>query len=334
MYIKTALLFLALTFFSACGAAASATSPDFTKDWKNTAPQDTATHFYALGSGKTQQEAKEDALGIISSNISVDVASNFSNSVTATRQGDDEMLLSDTQSEVISKSKNIEYSNVEVLQSEEVDEEWTVLVAVDRKILSQTYERKLTKIDDKLKAEYEIYKASSATEKLKISVNIENYLKQTDSIFPLLHALDPYYNAGEYNQRYLEYTQDIRKSKRAIVYKIQADKNSQSLATLIRAELSANDATFSNTNYNVLLTITTKAKSKKYASTNEKFANLTFALRKTEIVSTKRDGTVISTALYKTKEGSSKGFEDALKRTSKYKKKIAQKGITAFISGN
>jgi len=338
MYIKIVLLFLGLTLFSACGVANSTPKAPIhstsDKSWKNTPPADNANYFYALGFGQTENEAKKDALGVISSNISVDIASNFTNTVTATRQGDDEMLLSDAKNEVISKSKNIEYSNVEILQSDNSDGKWSILVQVDRKILAANYQRKLDNIDKKLKSEYKIYKSSSASEKLKISVNIEKYLKQTDSIFPLLHALDPYYNASAYTNRYSEYTDAIRASKRDVVYKITADKNSQTLATLIRAELSAKDATFSNSNYNVLINITTKAKKKKYASSNEKFAKLTFALRKTEIVSSKRDGTVISRALYKTKEGSSKGFEDALKRTTKYKKKIRAKGITAFISGN
>jgi len=341
MYIKTVLLLIGLTFFSACGAAnaapqaptrAAVHSADMS--WKNAAPADNASYFYALGFGKTENEAKKDALGVISSNVSVDIASNFTNTVTATRQGDDEMLLSDAKNEVISKSKNIEYTNVEILQSDNSNGEWSVLVQVDRKILTASYQRKLDSIDTKLKSEYKIYRSSSPAQKLKVSVNIEKYLKQTDTIFPLLHAFNPYYDAASYTARYAEYTDAIRASKRDVVYKIQADENSQTLATLIRSELSAKDATFSNSNYNVLISITTKAKKKKYASTNEKFAKLTFALRKTEIVSAKRDGTVISRALYKTKEGSSKGFKDALQRTTKYKKKIKEKGITAFISGN
>jgi len=338
MYIKILLLSLGLTFFSACGVANSALqAPSHSpagKSWKNAAPADNTNYFYALGFGATESEAKKDALGVISSNISVDIASNFTNTVTATRQGDDELLLSDAKNEVISKSKNIEYTNVEILQSDNSNAEWSVLIQVDRKILTSNYQRKLDSIDRQLKSEYKIYKSSSASEKLKVSVNIERYLKQTDTIFPLLHAFNPYYDASSYTKRYTEYTDAIRASKRDVVYKIKADKNSQTLATLIRAELSTKDATFSNSNYNVLISITTKAKKKKYASTNKKFANLTFALRKTEIVSAKRDGTVISRALYKTKEGSSKGFEDALKRTTKYKKKIKEKGITAFISGN
>ncbi|MCD6433306.1 MAG: hypothetical protein J7L21_04620, partial [Sulfurimonas sp.] len=61
---------------------------------------------------------------------------------------------------------------------------------------------------------------------------------------------------------------------------------------------------------------------------------LTFALRDTAIKATDKNGNVVSNALYKTKEGSSEGFKDAIARTAKYEKMINKKGVFAFITGN
>ncbi len=338
MYIKTLFLFLALTLLTACGAAASPSAKssinkDAAMSWLNSPPSDTSSYFYAVGYGKTQKDAKSDALSTISSKISVNVASNFSNSVTATRQGSDEQIINNTKSEVVSKSKNIEYTDVKIVESYNDGKQWILLVEVDRAILTKTYERKLSKVDSNIKAEWEIFQSASVFEKLKLSATIEDYLSETDSIFPLLHSLDVNYDDSQYTSRYMNYTKEMRKAKKELVFKIKSDANSEPLASLVRSELSAQNAIFSDSNFNVLISITTKAKKKKYRSTNAEFAQLTFALRKTDIKATDRSGNVVSNVVYKTKEGSSEGFEDALARTAKYEKKIAQLGIINFITG-
>ncbi len=339
MYKKTLFLFLAIVLLGSCGASASQTDKSLLKkeasiSWLNSPPSDTAEYYYAVGYGKTQKDAKSDALSTISAKISVSVASSFSSSVTASRQGSNEEIISDTKNEVISKSKNIEYTDVKIQESFHDSKQWIVLVAVNRAILFKAYERKLSKVDSNIKAEWEVFQNASVFEKLKLSATIEDYLSETDSIFPLLHALNSSYDDTPYTTRYMNYTKEMRKAKKELVFKIKSDENSEPLASLIRSKLSAQNAVFSDKNYNVLITITTKAKKKKYRSTNAEFAQLTFALRKTTIKATDRDGNVVSTVVYKTKEGSSEGFEDALARTAKYEKKISQLGIINFITGN
>ncbi|WP_321778784.1 LPP20 family lipoprotein [Sulfurimonas sp.] len=334
MQIKTLFLLLTITFFSACGVSASPSVNSAALSWLNNPPSDTSRYFYAVGYGDTQKDAKSDALGVISAKISVDVASNFSNSLTASRQDGNEDILQTTKNEVVSKSKNIEYSDVKVQESLNEGAKWTLLVQVDRNILTATYERKLQKVDDKIKVEWEIYQDAGYFEKLKLSSVINKYLKQTDTFFPLLHALNTSYDDSKYTSRYLTYTKEMRKAKSELVFKIKSDKNSESLASLIRSELSAQNATFNNTNYNVLIKITTKAKMRKVNSTNEEFKKITIALRKTVIKATDRKGNVVSNVMYKTKAGSSDGFADAIARVAKYEAMIEKKGIISFITGN
>lgn len=336
MYIKTLFIFLALTFFSACGVSASPSNQNSSasSEWIKNPPSDTAKYFYAVGYGATQKEAKSDALATISAKISVDVASNFSSSVTANRQSGNEEVLSTTKNEVLSKSKEIEYTDVKVQESLNDSKQWILLVEVDRAILSAAYKRKLEKVDSRLKAEWAVFKKAGLFEKLKLTPTIEKYLKETDTFFPLLHALDVNYDDSKYTKRYLEYTKEMREAKNELVFKIKADKNSESLASLIRNALSAQNATFSSSNYNVLIDITTHAKKRSVRSTNEAFNQLVIALRKTVIKATDRSGNVVSNVVYKTKAGSSEGFEDAISRTAKYEKKISEIGIISFITGN
>ncbi len=334
MNLKSLFIVLALALFTSHGAYASGAKNSATMSWINNPPADDAKYFYAVGYGDTQRDAKSDALSTISAKISVNVSSNFSSSVTATRQGGDEEVLAQTKSDVVSKSKDIQYTDVKVLESTQDKGQWVLLVKVDRAILTATYERKLDQVDTKLKTEWKFFEQAGVFEKLKLSVDIDELLKQTDSFFPLLHALNPSYNDSKYTTRYTEYTRVMRQARNELVFKIVSDKNSEPLASLIKSKLSAKNATFNASKYNVLIEITTKAKKRKYKSTNAKFANLTFALRKTTIKATDKNGNVVSSVVYKTKEGSSEGFEDALARTAKYEKKIKELGIIKFITGN
>jgi len=334
MSIKSLFLVLSLTLFTACGASASGAKSSSAMTWINNPPADDAKYFYAVGYGDTQRDAKSDALSTISAKISVNVSSNFSNSVTATRQSGNEEILQETKNEVVSKSKDIEYSDVQVQESVKDSGQWALLVQVDRSILTATYERKLDQVDTKLKTEWKFFQKASVFEKLKLSVDINGLLKQTDSFFPLLHALNVSYDDSKYTSRYTDYTRVMRQAKNELVFKIVSDENSEPLASLITSKLSAQNATFNSLNYNVLIDIKTKAKKRVYKSTNAKFAGLTFALRKTSIKATDKNGNVVSNTEYKTKEGSSEGFEDAIARTAKYEKKIKQLGIIKFITGN
>ncbi len=336
MYVRVFFIFLVSIFFTGCGALASSTSnqESNSKSWMIHPPADTAKYFYGVGYGETQKEAKSDALATISAKISVEVASNFSSSVTATRYGNNEDVLNETKNDVVSKSKQIQYDDVKVKDSYKDNRQWAVLVEVDRDTLSKTYERKLKEVDNRLKMEWELYQDANLFEKLKYSVLIKKYLKETDGFFPLLHALNPNYDDSSYTSRYLKYTKEMLKTQAKMVFKIKSDKNSEPLASLIRSKLSEKNISFSNKNYNALIIITTKAKKRRYKSTNEKFAKLIFALRKTTIKVIDKHNKVLSNVVYKTKSGSSEGFEDAIARVSKYEKKIAQKGIIAFITGN
>ncbi|NPA65344.1 MAG: hypothetical protein GXO11_00535 [Epsilonproteobacteria bacterium] len=334
MYIKTFVVFVSLLFFSACGGTTPASASNNEQNWIISPPADTPFSFYSVGEGKTQQEAKNDALAKISAKISVSVSSSFNSSVTANRIGDDEEVLSQIKKEVATKSKQIEYSNVKVLKSTKKDGKYVVLVEVSRDDLARNYKNKLAKIDQKLQTQWEFFQKASPFEKLKLAAKIEKLLAQTDTIFPILHIIDENFDDSAYTKRYAHYTKEIQKAKNELYVKIEADENSQSLVSLLKEYLSNEGVKFSNTHYNVVLKITTKAKKRRYRSTNEKFANLVFALRKTTIAAYDNNGNLISSVVYKTKEGSNQGFEDAIAKTAKYEKKIKQLGVINFITGN
>jgi len=326
---KFIIFFLGIFFFNSCVSATA----KLKENWYDNPPADNELYFYGIGYGDNLEEAKRDALSQISSKISVNVASSFNSSVTANRIGDDEEVIKTTKNEVIAKSKSIEYTDVKVVKSTTIDGQKVVLVEVNREELLENYLRKLNKIDNEIKLQWSFFKeANNPFEKLKIASKIDKLLKQTDSIFPLLHILSVRFDDSKYLKRYQNYTKEIQKVKNNLKVKIVSDENSKPLAELI-AEYLSNEGVKISPNYDVIIKISTKAKKRKYKSTNEKFKKLTFALRKTTIVVYDKNGNIISNTIYKTKEASPNGFKDALYKTTKYENKIKQKGVIDFIIG-
>lgn len=331
--IKTVVILLSIFMFTACnGASPSEQQSDANAAWINSTPSDTTEYYYGVGEGKNQTDAKNNALADISSRISVSVSSTFSSSVSASRFGDNEDVLSKVKQDVVTKAKDIEYSNVGIEKSYHDNATWHVLVKVDREELAGTYITKLNKVDNQIKNEWDIFSSSTVFEKLKLSNRINELLGKTDNYFTLLKTIKPSFDDQKYLKRYTKYTKEIREAQNDLVFNIKADENSKSLASLIRSELSMENFKFSRTAYNVLIKIRTKAVKRKIASANPQFAKMTWALRTTTIEAYDKTGKRVSNAVVKTKSGSLEGFTDALQRTKKYEDIIAREGIINFIT--
>lgn len=332
---KLAILLLGLFLFSSCNGASNSVAIQqkaASAAWINSTPSDNSSYYYGVGEGKTLTDAKNNALADVSSRISISVNATFSSSVSASRIGDDEEVASKIKQDVTTKAKEIEYSNVDIKESSNDGEKWHVLVEVDRNLLAQTYIEKLTKIDNQLQNEFDIFSSASMFEKLKLSSGINTLLSQNDTVFPLLKTIQPSFDDAKYANRYTMYTKEIRDAQNKLVFNIQADKNSETLATLLQSQLSNANYKFSESAYNVLIKIKTSATQQKIDSANPQFANMIWALRTTTIEAYNKAGTRVSNAVVKTKSGSPEGFEDAVARTKKYEEIITRDGIISFIT--
>jgi hypothetical protein len=332
---KLATLLLGLFLFSSCNGASSSIAVQqkaASVAWINSTPSDNSSYYYGVGEGKTLTDAKNNALADISSRISVSVNATFSSSLSASRIGNDEEIASKVKQDVVTKAKEIEYSNVEIQESSNDGTTWHVLVQVDRNLLAQSYIDKLTKVDNQLQNEWDIFSSASMFEKLKLSNGINALLSQTDTIFPILKTIKPSFDDAKYSNRYTMYTKEIRDAQNKLVFSIKADQNSETLASLLHAQLSNANYKFSDTAYNVLIKIKTSATQQKIDSANPQFANMIWALRTTTIEAYNKAGTRVSNAVIKTKSGSPEGFNDAVARTKKYEEIITRDGIISFIT--
>ncbi len=301
--------------------------------WDTNPPSDTSSAFFALGYGETQKDAQDDALSSISSRIFVNLSSEFNNEVTVTKQGNDEMILEDSTNTVNSQTSKIEFSDVVVMHTKKTNGEFVVLVRVDKDTLLNNYLHKLQNITKKINQKYKKLKHTSAFNKIVLDADITALMKKVKQLSPVIVALDTKNRWKKIENKFQKIQNYVEEQRDTISFALQSDKNSKTLAYLVEEKLQELGYQIVQKHPSLYIKFITKAKKRKIHSTNERFAKLTFALKKATIELFDAKHKRKSRVIYKTKEASPNGFKDALAKTTKYKKKISQLGIIYFLVG-
>jgi len=297
-------------------------------------PSDTVQYFYAGGEGDTLRLAKNNALADISSRISVSISSSIDNELSVKRNNGVESSSQDIKTRVNAVAKTIDFSGVSVEESRENDNGLEVVIKVDRNVLYQSYLKKLERLNGTLKKEMDVIQSSSVFYQLKLSFTTrKNIVKGYEYLF-LLEAMNPNFKDKPYRNTYAGYEKRLDQINNKAIFSITADKNSGSLATLIKEKLSAQNIKLSHQKANVKIKISTKAELKHYKSSNAKIAKMKIVIRTTTIRAVDTRGVSLSNNVIKTKAASSLSKEEAISQTKQYEKLIQKDGILSFLSGN
>lgn len=336
MKFKLQSLILIMLFISGCGG--SSPSPESQQQLsRNTfmkVPSDSVQFFYALGEGDSVRLAKNSALGDIASRISVSISSSIDNRLSVSREDGIESTSQDIQTRVNAVAKTIEFTGVSVEETRETEDAVEVLVRVDRDLLYKSYLKKLTRLEGKIKKEMALIKNSSVFYQLKLSFKTKQKMRKAEEFLLLLEAMSPRFDDIPYRTKYLAYEDKFDSIKQAAVFSVVSDKNSASLANLIKERLSAENIKMSNTKANVKIKLSTKAELKQYKSSNAKIAKMKIVMRTTTIKAIDKKGVSLSNNVVKTKAASSISKEEAISQTKQYQKLIDKEGILSFLSGN
>ena len=336
MKLQINTLVLGILLFSGC--AGTDPSPSSQQNMANTAfiqaPSDTADFFYAVGEADTQRLAKNNALGEISSRISVSISSSIDNKVSVSRDNGIESTSQDIKTRVNAVAKTIEFTGVSVEETRENDDGMSVLVKVDRDLLYQSYMKKLNRLNEKMKTQMQKINKSSVFYQLKLSFQMKKNLKKAEEFLLLLEAMSPRFQDRAHRKTIAAYQEDLDRIKTKAVFSIRSDHNSASLATLIKERLSDENIKLSHTQANVKIQLSTKAKLKSYKSANAKIAKMKIVIRTTTIKAVDKKGVSLSNNVIKTKAASSISKDEAISQTKQYQKLIDENGILSFLSGN
>ncbi len=336
MHIRfgTILAVAASVILGGCGGSPSpAQQQSAARDAFMQAPQDSAQFFYAVGEGDTATLAKNNALGEISSRISVSISSSIDNTMSVSRENGNESSSQNIETRVNAVAKTIEYAGVSVEETQDEGDLKKVLVKVDREILYQSYLKKLQRVDDAITKEMEILNKASVFTQLKMSHQIRTSMRKADEYLLLLQAMKPGFDEKQFRDKYAGYENTLRDVRQGAVFSIKSDKNSEALSTVIKRYLSDENLKMSNKAANVNLQLSTIAQEKNYKTTNTKLAKMNIVVRTATIKAVDGRGVALSNNVITTKAASSISKEEAVAQTKQYEKLIQEEGIISFLIG-
>jgi hypothetical protein len=97
-------------------------------DWVIAPPQDTEQWFYSIGSGKTESKARLNALGVLSTRLSVTISASTQSLVSSDKNGQEHFFEND----IIQQSESFTFNNINTEKSFADGEVIYALVKVDK----------------------------------------------------------------------------------------------------------------------------------------------------------------------------------------------------------
>jgi len=165
------------------------------------APPKSDKYFYGAGEGDTPQQAKISALNYIAGEIQTSISSSMS--INQGYAGED--VYKDISQKIDTEIKQINFTNIEIMQTLKVKNKIYLLVRVDKQKLFNTLKKEFEVLDLKVDSEIKESEKYSPLSQLIEYNKISKQIKELLSKLNILVALNPNFDIKPYVQKYNKY---------------------------------------------------------------------------------------------------------------------------------
>ncbi len=289
--------------------------------WFTEIKADTPSQYYGYGVGDTQEDAVKAALNDIASKIAVTIESSYA----SLQMVSEESVVSERKNEVLANVKKMKFNNYEVLKNVNDSDEIYVLVSVDREQLLKEKKSELDILSSKLSDEQVSIQNTSAIEKYKTIMMLQDDLKTLNETIFLSKSIVPSFEVDPYIELYKNFIKMMVDSRSSIVLSINGENAiSKNYAKVFSNYLSKQGIKVSQTKSNATLTVMVNTKEKKVESTSQAIQNSKFALVELSTILKKSDGMQIASNTTRFVNNSSMSYDDATKKTQKLEKFLSE----------
>jgi hypothetical protein len=213
--------------------------------WYLSAPNNNQDFLYGIGAASTLSQAKNEALNSLASRLFISVSSN-TNSIKNSDSSENYSNINNQ--EIFLEVEKIDLLNSKIEKSIKVNDEYFVLLSIDRKKLFKEYFFKLDTIDRKISQFYD--KAINLSNIFTISYSKE-ILDLIDEAFLLtkkLSVINENFNKSQYDLKYHKIKFDLLNLRKNIKLKIKSNHFLKSFKSYI----SKNNILLSNENFDAI----------------------------------------------------------------------------------
>jgi hypothetical protein len=213
--------------------------------WYLSAPNNNQDFLYGIGAALTLSQAKNEALNSLASRLFISISSN-THSIKSSDSFENYSSINNQ--EIFLEVEKIDLLNSKIEKSIKVNDEYFVLLSIDRKKLFKEYFFKLDTIDRKISQFYD--KAINLSNIFTISYSKE-ILDLIDEAFLLtkkLSVINENFNKSQYDLKYHKIKFDLLNLRKNIKLKIKSNHFLKSFKSYI----SKNNILLSNENFDAI----------------------------------------------------------------------------------
>jgi hypothetical protein len=214
--------------------------------WYLSAPNNNQDFLYGIGAALTLSQAKNEALNSLASRLFISISSN-THSIKSSDSFENYSSINNQ--EIFLEVEKIDLLNSKIEKSIKVNDEYFVLLSIDRKKLFKEYFFKLDTIDRKISQFYD--KAINLSNIFTISYSKE-ILDLIDEAFLLtkkLSVINENFNKSQYDLKYHKIKFDLLNLRKNIKLKIKSNHFLKSFKSYI----SKNNILLSNKNFDAIV---------------------------------------------------------------------------------
>jgi hypothetical protein len=214
--------------------------------WYLSAPNNNQDFLYGIGAASTLSQAKNEALNSLASRLFISVSSN----THVIKNSDSfENYSNINNQEIFLEVEKIDLLNSKIEKSIKVNDEYFVLLSIDRKKLFKEYFFKLDAIDRKISQFYDKAINLSNIFTISYSKEILDLIDEALLLTQKLSVINEDFNKSQYNLKYNKIKFDLLNLRKNIKLKIKSNHFLKSLKSYI----SRNNILLSNKNFDAIV---------------------------------------------------------------------------------
>ncbi len=253
-------------------------------EWYINIQADANNQFYAVGEGKTLQDATNVALNDVAARISVSVESSYSSKTTLSGENYNNV----SQREIKNSVKKIEFTNYQVLKKEfNPQQKYIVLIKVNKVLLASSMEEKI--LNDLERTKGNINQAYNNTiQKISTFQKIKGDLISIEAAILILHTLDEFADTKELLYKARQLSKDCNVFLQSVKFKINTISGDSKYSSILSSLITQKG--FSVVSNNEIIAITIKATEQQIQSMENKILKGVVILEVYDSISNKKIG--------------------------------------------
>jgi hypothetical protein len=247
VYLNKYFFLLSIFFLVACTSSKNNITKNTLPNWYLNITNNTNEYIYGKAQANDLKEAKLLALEDMSNKLIVQLQSSFSSTTNVSKNFYDKT----STKEISQSNKKILFQNYKTLKSEYLNQEYYILLQVNRKLLSKTYKDKLNLLHNTIKSHFLNSQKKDKLQEIYLLIKLQKEILKAKEILYILTALQTSFDKNKYLQYYESIATKLTRNKENLKISINSNHKKGFFKNKLTQELNNSSYSISKNNPDV-----------------------------------------------------------------------------------